>query len=211
MNVPNWLSTLLSVLMVAVACYAFVRMMIAQGWRRTVDYETDGLLLLAGLATAGLLSNWARTLPRPVWTVLFAAAGIYLAVRAIRVRGDAAARGPLLGGLGCCVVLVYAFTADVAPSALHGSTAGAYTMAGMPGMIVDQTERFPALGLALAVLLAFAAVFAVNRAGSMPPAERPAVGGPQDGAPALLAPRSVILCQVGLLLVLAVAILGKLV
>ncbi|MBR7834473.1 hypothetical protein KDL01_14455 [Actinospica durhamensis] len=212
MNAPNWLSTLLSIAMIAVACYALARMLIAQGWRRGVDYETDALLLLAGLATAGLISNWARTLPRPGWTVVFVAGGVYLAVRAARVWTDTRARRPLLGGLGCCAVLVYAFTADVAPSAIHGSTAGAYTMAGMPGMIVDQTERFPALGLALVVALAFASVVAVNRAGSMPQIEQgPAIGGPRDGAPVPLSPRSVLLCHVALLLVLAFAILGKIV
>jgi hypothetical protein len=211
-NAPIWLSTLLSLLMVAVACAAVVRLVIAGGWRRSVDYETEVLHLLAGLAAAGLISKWATTLPRPVWAVLFAAAGLYLAVRVARVWSDRSARGPLLAGLACCAVLEYAFTADIGPSAIHGSTAGGFTMAGEPGMIVDTTERFPALGLAVVVALAFAAVAAVNRAGSMPKAEpRPAVGGPQDGAAVLLAPRSVALSRVALLLVLAFAILAKIV
>jgi hypothetical protein len=206
------MTTLLSALMIAVACYAVARMFVAGGWRRAVDYETEALHVLAGIAAAGLLSNWARTLPRPVWTVLFLAAGLYLIVRLARVWADAEARRPLLGSLACCAVLVYALTADVTPSTIHGSTAGYYTMAGMPGMIVDQTERFPALGLALVVALAFMAVFVVNRAGSTPRVEAVAtVGGPNDGAPVPLAPRSVAACRVLLLLVLAFAILGKLV
>ena len=153
MNAPIWLSTLLSVLMVAVACAALVRMVIAGGWRRAVDYETETLHVLAGLAAAGLISAWASTLPRPVWTVVFIAAGVYLAVRAWLVRADVKARRVPLGGLACCAVLVYTFAADVRPSTIHGSTAGSFTM---PDMIVDQTERFPALGLALVVALAFA-------------------------------------------------------
>lgn len=211
MNAPIWLTTLLSILMIAVACYALVRMAAARGWRYAVDYETDALLFLAALATAALLSNWARTLPRPAWAVVFVAAGLYLAVRTVRAWSDTSARRRLLGGLGCCAVLVYAYTAGVSPSAIHGSTAGYYTMAGMPGMIIDQTERFPALGLALVVVIAFASVFAVNRAGSTPRAPRPAVGGPDDGAPVPLAPRSIALCRVGLLLVLAFALLANLV
>jgi len=211
-NAPIWLSTLLSVLMVAVACLALARMVVAGGWRRGVDYETETLHLLAGLAAAGLISDWARTLPRPVWAVLFAVAGVYLAARAWQSWPDSTARRVLLGGLGCCAVLVYAFTADIGPSAVRGSTAGSFTMAGMPGMIYDQTERFPALGLALVAALAFAAVAVVNRAGSTPRVvARPAVGGPQDGAVVPLAPRTVAASRVVLLLVLAFAILSKIV
>ncbi|WP_034271779.1 hypothetical protein [Actinospica robiniae] len=209
MNAPIWLSTLLSVLMVAVACAALVRMVIAGGWRRAVDYETEGLHLIAGLAAAGLISAWAGTLPRPAWTVVFVAAGVYLAARAWRSWADVKVRRPLLGGLACCVVLVYALTADVRPSVIHGSTAGSFAM---PDMILDQTERFPALGLALVVALAFAAVAAVNRAGMTPrPEPQPAIGGPQDGAAVLLAPRFVTLSRVLLFVVLAFAILSKIV
>ena len=209
MNAPIWLSTLLSILMVAVACAAVVRMVVAGGWRRSVDYETEALHLLAGLAAAGLISSWAGTLPRPAWTVVFVAAGVYLAVRAWRSWADTKARRVLLGGFACCAVLVYTFTADVGPSAIRGSTAGSFTM---PDMILDQTERFPALGLAFVVALAFAAVAAVNRAGSTPrPAPRPAVGGPDDGAAVLLAPRTVTVSRVLLFVVLAFAILSKIV
>src|SRR6185312_16408137 len=101
-NAPIWLSTLLSILMVAVACAAVARMVVAGGWRRAVDYETETLHLLAGLAAAGLISSWAGTLPRPVWTVVFVAAGVYLAVRAWRSWADTKARRVLLGGFACC-------------------------------------------------------------------------------------------------------------
>jgi hypothetical protein len=211
-NAPAWLSDLLSILVLGLAFYSLWRLLIARVWGRTVDVETDVLHLLAGIAAAGLISNWARTLPRSVWAVLFVAGGIYFAVRAVDSRAEAGQRSRLLGGLGCCVVLVYAFTAGVAPSTLHGSTAGQYTMAGMPGMILDQTERFPALGLVFVVGLAFAAVVVVNRAGSMPASKPvPVTGGANDGAPIALAPRSVEFCRVLLLLVLAYAILTKLV
>jgi hypothetical protein len=211
-NAPSWLSTLLSVLMLALACYSLWRLLVARAWNRAVDQEVDVLHLAAGIAAAGIVSSWARTLPRPVWTVLFAAAGVYFLVRVARVWADGGERRRLLGALACCAVLVYMFTASVAPSTLHGSTAGQVTMAGMPGMILDQTERFPALGLVFVVGLAFAAVLVVNRTGSMPsPKPAPAVGGPDDGAPLALAPRSVQLCRVLLLLVFAYAILSKLV
>ena len=212
MNAPVWLSTLLSILMIALAGYAMWRLLIARAWNRTVDYETDALQLFAGIATAGLISNWARTLPRGAWAVVFAVAGLYFAVRAVRSWAQTDQRARLLGGLSCCAVLVYAFAAGVTPSTLHGSTAGQYTMAGMPGIILDQTEHLPALGLVLVVGLAFAAVVVVNKTGSMPkPKPKPAVGGPNDGAATMLAPRSVGIGRVVLLVVLAYAILAKLV
>jgi hypothetical protein len=169
MNAPAWLSNLLSILMIALACYALWRLLIARAWGRAVDYEADALHLVAAIAAAGLISSWAHTLPRTAWLVVFAAAGVYFAVKAATGWADGSARWRFTGAFACCAVLVYAFAAGVAPSTLHGSTAGQYTMAGMPGMYMDQTEHFPALGLALVVALAFGAVVAVNRVGSTPP------------------------------------------
>ncbi|MBR7833395.1 DUF5134 domain-containing protein [Actinospica durhamensis] len=214
MNAPYWLSDLVSLLMLVLGLYSLWRLLVVRFWGYTTDYETDALHLLAGVAAAGIVSSWARTLPRPVWLVLFAAAGVYFAFRAARAWSATAPepRRRMLGAVGCCAVLVYCFAAGVAPSTIHGSTAGSFTMAGMPGMIMDQTEHFPALGLILVVGLAFAAVFAVNRAGSMPVTKpTPVIGGPDDGAPVALAPRTVELGRVLLLLVLAYAILTKLV
>lgn len=216
MNAPSWLSTLISLLMIAVAVYALWRLLIARIWERRIDYEADALNLAAGVAVAGLVSDWARTLPRAAWTVLFAAGGVYFVVRAVRAWERGPERRRLLGGVACCAVLVYMFLAGVAPSTLQGSTVGQVTMAGMPGMILDQTVSFPAIGLVFVVGLAFAAVFVVNRAGSRPVAKpaRTVVGGPNDGARAdhaVLAPRSVEICRVLLLLVFAYAILSRLV
>ena len=212
MNAPIWLSNLLSILALALAGFSLWRLLIARAWNRTTDYESDVLHLLAGIAAAGLISNWAHTLPHALWTGLFAAAGVYLLARAALVWDTVGERRRLLGGAACCAVLVYMFAAGVAPSTLNGSTAGQYTMAGMPGMIMDQTISYPSIGLILVVGMAFGAVVLVNRAGSLP-APRPvaAVGGPHDGAPVALAPRSVLICRVVLLLVMAYAILSKLV
>ena len=214
MNAPPWLPALLSVLMLLLAGYSLWRLLISRAWGRATDYETDALHLAAGLAAAGLISTWMHTLPRGVWTALFAAAGLYFAVRARRAWAIAAERRRLLAGAACCAVLVYMFLAGVAPSTLSGSTAGEYTMAGMPGMIVDQTVAYPAIGLIFVVALAFCAVLVLNHIDS-PPAARPepTLGGPNDGAPAggVIAPRSVELCRALLLLVLAYAILSKLV
>lgn len=212
MNAPSWLTALISMLSLAVAGFALWRLLVARAWNRKIDYQGDILQLAAGVATAGIVASWARTLPRGVWAVLFAAAGVYFAVLLVRARMRGGSLLRPAGALGCCAALVYMLTAGVGPSTLHGSTAGQYTMAGMPGMILDQTERFPALGLLFVVAAAFAAVFAVNRVGSMPKAEPvKAVGGPDDGAPLPLVPRAAHLSQVVLVLVFAYAILTKLV
>jgi hypothetical protein len=211
-NAPVWLSNLLSILALALACFSLWRLLIVRLWNRTTDYESDVLHLLAGVAAAGLISNWAHTLPHALWTGLFVAAGVYFLARTALVWDTVGERRRLLGAAACCAVLVYMFAAGVAPSTLNGTTAGQYTMAGMPGMILDQTLTYPSVGLIFVVAMAFGAVVLLNRAGSMPaPRPVPAVGGPDDGAPVALAPRSVLICRIVLLLVMAYAILSKLV
>lgn len=214
MNAPPFLPVALSTLMLLLVVYSAGRLGAARAWGRGTDVETDVTHLAAGLATAGLLSTWARTLPRDVWAVLFAVAALYFALRAAHgwAEQTEAWRAPL-GRAGVCAVLVYCFLAGVAPSTIHGSTAGQITMAGMPGMIKDETVDLPALGLILAAGLAFAAVAVVGRLSPETDGESaaaPAAPATPAGT-ALLAPRSVALCRVALLVVLAYAILSKIV
>lgn len=226
MNAPSFLPAILSTLMILLAGYGAWRLAIARAWGRTTDVETDALHLAVGVAAAGLLASWAHTLPTGVWAALFAAAGLYFAARAAMVRSDRDLRSGPLGRAVVCAVLVYCFLAGVGPSTLNGSTAGQYTMAGMPGMIVDKTISFPALGLLTVAGLAFYAVAELSR---LSPETEPgstsgsATAGAMEtgGAPArlrvaasagdFLAPRSVQVCRVALLVVLAYAILSKVV
>ncbi len=247
MNAPPFLPVVLSLLMLAAAVYSLWRLAVARVLERAIDVEADLLHLAAGLAAAGLVSSWARTLPRDLWAVLFAAAAVYFAYRAWEAWDEPRARLVPAARAGLSGVFVYAFLAGVAPSTLHGSTAGQYTMAGMPGMIKDQTIALPALGLILVVALAFYAVAVVARLSPEPDPE-PAVGSagktataanaanvgkpgrtaaaaaaakapaaksagnrPTEASTALLAPRSVEICRIVLVLVLAYAILSKLV
>jgi Domain of unknown function (DUF5134) len=211
-NAPSWLSTLISLLALAVAGYSLWRLLISRPFNRTTDYESDALHLLGGVAVAGLISQWAHTLPRALWTTLFVLGGVYFLVRAALVWDTPGGRRRPLGAAACCAVFLYMFAAGVAPSTLNGSTAGQFTMAGMPGMILDKTVTYPTIGLLFVVGIAFGAVLLVNRAGSMPSARPvPALGGPDDGAPLALAPRTALVCRVLLLLVMAYAILSRLV
>ena len=224
MNAPSFLTAILSTLMILIAGYGAWRLAIARAWGRTTDVETDALHLAAGIAAAGLLASWAHTLPTGVWAALFAAAGLYFAARAVTVRGDRDLRSGPLGRAVVCAVLVYCFLAGVGPSTLNGSTAGQYTMAGMPGMILDKTISFPALGLLTVAGLAFYAVAELSRMSpETEPGSATATAGATEagGAPAgvrvaaatgdFLAPRSVQVCRVALLVVLAYAILSKVV
>jgi hypothetical protein len=227
-NAPNWLTAFVSTLMIFVAGYSVWRLAISRAWGRATDYESDVLHLAVGIAAAGLIAKWAHTLPRSVWTVLFVAGGVYFAVRTYRSWSDRAVRGRLLADTACCAVVVYMFAAGVAPSTLNGSTAGQYTMAGMPDMILDSTITYPAIGLIFAVGLCFYAVSVLNRMAPMTAQDGAAQaagacsassvgkvsgGGSEDGSGSglMLAPRSVDVCRILIVLVLAYAILTKLV
>ena len=203
MNAPAFLPAVLSTLMILVAGYAVWRLLAAPALRLRTDRETDALLLLAGTAGAGLISRWAHSLPRPAWSALFVLAACYFAVRSVISRADPHSRGRLAAYSIASLVLVYMFQAGVAPSTLHGSTAGEYTMAGMPGMSVDTTITYPAIGLACVAAMASYAAGELSRA-SAPPA----------GAPTrktVAGARGVQVCKVVVALTLAYAILSKLV
>lgn len=203
MNAPPLLNAALSILLVVVAAFALWRIAMSRAPGVRGDIENDLLVLAAAVAIAGLLENWARTLPRSAWSIVFAAAAVYFAVRALVVRASPRARGRMLSHTGGCLVLLYAFTAGVAPSTLKGSTAGQYTMAGMPGMYVDQTITYPALGLLCVLALVLHATTSVARLSPEAAAVSPSVR--------LLAPRSSEACRIVVTLTLAYAILGKLV
>ena len=192
MNAPTWLTALVAALMIFVAAYSVWRLVISRAWGRGTDYETDALHLAIGVAAAGIVADWAHTLPRSVWTVLFAAGAVYFVVRK---------RWAHFAG---CAIVVYMFLAGVAPTTIHGSTAGQYTMAGMDGMILDQTITYPTIGLIFVVGLCFYAVSVLNRI-------EPMSADTGRSNPLLLAPRSVDVCRIVIVLVLAYAILTKIV
>lgn len=220
MNAPTWLTDLLVVLLLAIAGFFVWRMAVATTWRRRADYPSDALHALAALAVAETQVKWIRTLPRPAWAAVFAAAAVYFAVVSVRAhrRADGiAARNRGAADSGLAVALVYMFTAGVAPSALSGSSAGTVVMAGMPGMMMDSTVHYPTLGLLLVVAAIGYTVVLLDR---LSVARRAVVDGP-GGAPLdpmdrpgplpMLAPRAVECCRIALLLAVAYAILTKLV
>lgn len=203
MNAPPLLNATLAILMVLLAAFALWRIAMSRATGVRGDLETDLLVLAAAVAVGGLLESWARTLPRSVWTIVFAAAAVYFTVRAVSAWANPSARGRMLAHAGGSLLLVYAFAAGVAPSTLKGSTAGQYVMAGMPGMYVDQTIAYPALGLVGVLALVWYATTSITRLS--PGADAAAASGGS------LAPRSIEACRILIALTLAYAILGKLV
>ncbi|HTJ71358.1 MAG TPA: DUF5134 domain-containing protein [Actinospica sp.] len=205
MNAPTWLTDLVGMLMVFVAGYSVWRLVISRAWGRATDYESDILHVAVGIAAAGIVAGWAHTLPRSVWTAVFIAGAVYFAVRIYLTWSDRTARARLLAHTACCAVLVYMFLANVAPTTIHGSTAGMYTMAGMDGMILDQTITYPTIGLIFVVGLCFYAVATLNNIAPLKPEDA------EGGSTLMLAPRSVDVCRIVIVLVLAYAILTKIV
>ncbi|HEY3869720.1 MAG TPA: DUF5134 domain-containing protein [Actinocrinis sp.] len=211
MNAPPWLPDILAVVMLAVAAFSLWRAAVARSWGRAGDYDADALHALIALALAGMLVRWLETLPRGVWTALFAAAALWFAGRlawSVRRGLGRAQRGRYAAGAAAGAAMVYMLLAGVAPSTLDGSTAGQYTMAGMDGMVKDTTLDYPSLGLLLAAAMAVYAVAVLNRVGLAPAGDGAAAGGP--GLP-LLAPRAADCCRVVLAVTMAYAILTKIV
>ena len=218
MNAPAWLTTLVTVTALAVAVFFAWRVVVAGAFDRVIEPETDVFYAAVGFALAGMLARWMRVLPPGVWAVVFGCAAVWFVVRCVRAHraGDLSARSRYGLDAAVAAVLVYMPLAGVAPSTLRGSTAGLVTMAGMPGMIMDSTEHAPALGLLLVLAVVAAAVVLLDRlsaAGSSVNEAIAAGGDPVDrpGPLSPLLPRVAGLCRVLLLVVIAYAILGKLV
>ncbi|HWG26295.1 hypothetical protein [Actinospica sp.] len=215
MNVPAWLPVILAVVMLAIAAFSLWRMAMARALGLPVDYARDAVVFLLALAVSGMLVRWMHVLSPGIWALLIGAAGIGFAVRAALLSrrpepgqsgaGTGAGTGAVrvaLVAAGGCGIAVYMLLAGVAPSTINGSTAGYYAMAGMSDMYKDTTIAFPALGVALAVVLVGYAVAALD--GITASAAR----GPSEGA---LAARSIAVCEIAIVVTMAFAILAKLV
>jgi hypothetical protein len=210
-NAPGWLPDVLAVVMLAVAGFSLWRLAVARLWARVTDYGADAMHALMAVAVAGMLVQWLETLPRAVWTGLFAASALWFAGRlawSARPGQDRSALGRHAAYAAAGAVMVYMFVAGVAPSALAGSAAGQYAMAGVPGVIKDSSLGYPSLGLLLAVVMAVYALAVLNQVSIAPAGGGTGTGG--RGLP-VLAPRAVDCCRVALAVTMAYAILVKIV
>jgi hypothetical protein len=165
-----------------------------------MEIDTDLLLIAGGTANAGLVSAWAHTFPRALWTVVFAVAACYFVVRAVLLRSTPAARDRAIAHTAGCVVLLYV-PRRCRPPDLARIDRRTVHVPGMPGMYVDTTITYPAVGLVCVAAIAFYCVHVVARIGA------PAA----DETPRSFASGSVEASRVAVALVLAYAILSKLV
>ncbi|MGH3415759.1 MAG: DUF5134 domain-containing protein [Actinocrinis sp.] len=217
MNAPAWLPAVLAALVMAAAAFFLWRLAMAAAFERLAGADADAFYAAVAVALAGMLVRWARLLPPGAWAVLFALAALWFAARGARAHrgGEHGARDRSAFRAFIALVLVYMPLAGVAPSTLSGSTAGLFTMAGMPGMIVDTTERYPTLGLLLVAVVVGAAVVLIDRAsaGARPaPDQDTAVDATEQLAAAPTpTPRLAAACRALLLFAIAYAILSKLV
>ena len=215
MNAPGWLPPILAAVMLLVAAYSLWRLAMARILGLTADLAHDAVVFLLSVATAGMLVSWMNVLRPGIWALLLGAVGVGFAAHAVRQRRSApkgatagSARVSLFAAGGCAVA-VYMLLAGVAPSTIKGSTAGYYTMAGMSDMYKDTTITFPALGVALCIVLLGYAVIALDRITALPEtAERASTGVAGTRA---FAPRSVTACEIAIVVTMAYAILAKLV
>lgn len=215
MNAPAWLPVILAALMLVIAGYTLWRIAMSRLLGVPSDLEHDVVVFLLSVATAGMLVRWMHVLRPGLWALLLAAAGAWFAVRAVRLgrgRAEARAGGAMRlasAATAGCAIGVYMLLAGVAPSTISGSTAGYYTMAGMSDMYKDTTITFPAVGIVLAVLLLCYAVASLDRIS--PSQDRIEVTSGDVSVTRVLAPRTLALCEVVIVLTMAYAIFAKLV
>jgi hypothetical protein len=231
-NAPAWLPPILAVVMLLVTAYCLWRIAVARLLEAGTDYANDAAVALLALATAGMLVHWMHVLTPGIWAALLAVAALAtLVVSTPRPRraesaqasakqqthaqtqaqtGPTSRPGHVLTTAAGCGIGIYMLLAGVAPSTISGSTAGYYTMAGMTDMYKDTTITFPAVGIVFAVVLAGYAVIALDGTSRSASTAEPS-GADSTAARPALAPRSITVCQVALAVVMAYAILAKLV
>jgi hypothetical protein len=162
---PGWILDVLAAVMLVVAAVSAARLVAARPWRPgSVVIDTDVAHLLMAIAMAGMLTPSLRTLPVPVWEVIF---GLMTAWFAVRVVLDTKANGVrALAGGHCAPHLVhsgsmlYMFLALTTTVMAPGMTG----MAGMPaGSGPMMTLSYPAIAFGFALILAGYSVWDLDR------------------------------------------------
>ena len=149
MGGPAWLTAIFAAASLAVAVYCAGRLVVARRGHRPTELDTDGALVIMGVAMAGMLVSGLRTLPSAIWEVVFAAAAVWFGYRMLRARRGAQSSpwrsSHPLPHLVECAAMVFMFL--ILPAA-----AGAATRS--MSMTMTATEsRFSFLTLPLALYL----------------------------------------------------------
>jgi hypothetical protein len=210
MGGPAWLTAIFAAASLAVAVYCAGRLVVARGWHRPTELDTDGAHVVMGVAMAGMLVSGLRTLPSAIWEVVFAAAAVWFGYRMLQARRGAQSSpwrsSHPLPHLVECAAMVFMFL--ILPAAAGAATSSM-------SMTMTATEsRFSFLTLPLAVYLFGYVVWLGDRvtlhAPALALATAPASAGPRPGygsgsgsgspspepAHPYLAPRCAAICKI---------------
>jgi hypothetical protein len=215
------LSDILAALMLAVALYCVGRLVFSFGSRRTTDRDADLVHVVMGVSMAGMLAPSLAAGPTGLWVLAFCASTGWFGWRVVRdAEGDRAAAQPL-GQHVPHLLMSGAMVYMLVVVAWSGSTGLSHrvSMAGMSmSMGGSGAARWPLLTVALAVLLLGDGALTFGRnlrqvpaplvhasmvpEGAVPSSVALEVRPTVTSGSSVLAPRSVMVCQLVMSLVM---------
>jgi hypothetical protein len=167
MTGPAWLAPLLAAVMLLIAAGSVARLVVWWLRGRAAEPEADALHAVMGVAMAGMLEPVIRPVPSTAWLAVFAAAGVWFALRATRARSrrqQPGGRSRQRGNWRCahpaphaveCAAMIYMLVP--ASGGSHGQ------LTGMPGMTSSAPSANPALALLLALFMLGYTVWTADR------------------------------------------------
>jgi hypothetical protein len=236
MGDPGVLADALAALMLSVAVYCAGRLVFSLGSRRTTQRETDAVHTLMGISMAGMLMPTMAAVPSGLWLLVFSATTLWFGWHVVR-ESDREAVGGHIAGQHLPHLLMSAAMIYMLIVAEWTGSMSAHRGSAMAHMSAMGAARWPLMTIVIAGLLLGdgALTFGRNlRQMALPPAGRQlamaGVGEPgrrpgglpgespvrrdarQNLAanPDLLAPRSVMVCQLVMSLVMGYMLLSLL-
>jgi Domain of unknown function (DUF5134) len=167
MSAPGWLAPVLAAVMLLIAAGSLARLVLWRLRGRAAEPEADALHAAMGVAMAGMLEPRILPVSSTAWLGVFAAAGAWFAVRAIRARSrrhDGSSLHGRAGRWGCahpaphaveCAAMVYML--GPARDAGHGPVMA------MAGITSAAPTANPALTLLLALFMLGYTVWTADR------------------------------------------------
>jgi hypothetical protein len=226
------LSDLLAVAMLGVAVYCIGRLAISLAARRKSQHDADAVHTLMGVSMAGMLSPSLAAVPTGLWVMVFCSTTLWFGWKVGRDVDRDVVESPIgqhLPHLLMSAAMVYMTIVAEWMGPMRGSAAAASPMVGM----AMGAARWPLLTIVIAVLLLGDGAFtfglnirkvvpqrmetelALARVGGgdaprggqqMPPVTR-AAGSAVAAATGVLAPRSAMVCQLVMSLVMGYMLL----
>jgi Domain of unknown function (DUF5134) len=151
-------SDLLAALMLAVAVYCVGRLVLSLRSRRSTQRESDVIHSVMGVSMAGMLTPSLAAVPTGLWVLVFSASTLWFGWRAVAEADREVVGGHALGQhlphLLMSAAMVYMLVVVEWTGSMAASHGG--SMAGMPGMAGmsgGSAARWPLLTIGLAIVL----------------------------------------------------------